>query len=295
MHDIWNPWHGCKKVSEGCQNCYMYYLDEICSSKKGNDIYKVKNKFYYPLSKDRKGKYKIKSGETIRVCMTSDFFLEEADIWRNEVWKIIKKRSDVIFSLITKRPERIKENLPLDWNSGYENVFLHITCENQVRADERLPILLDLPFKHKGIMCAPFIGKVDISKYLKTGQIQEVICGGENYGGIRECNFDWVLSLSNQCKKYNIKFCFIETGTNFIKDNKQYIIRGKKLQSQMAYRANVNFKGKDIEFNLYDELGNKLKKENLYVPKYSENCIECGSKLICNGCSKCKKCSMKNS
>ena len=27
MHDIWNPWHGCRKCSEGCQNCYMYYLD----------------------------------------------------------------------------------------------------------------------------------------------------------------------------------------------------------------------------------------------------------------------------
>ncbi|MDE7466916.1 MAG: phage Gp37/Gp68 family protein, partial [Muribaculaceae bacterium] len=21
MHDIWNPWHGCRKVSEGCQHC----------------------------------------------------------------------------------------------------------------------------------------------------------------------------------------------------------------------------------------------------------------------------------
>ena len=27
MHDIWNPWHGCKKCSEGCEKCYMYFLD----------------------------------------------------------------------------------------------------------------------------------------------------------------------------------------------------------------------------------------------------------------------------
>ena len=27
MHDIWNPWHGCARVSEGCDNCYMYYMD----------------------------------------------------------------------------------------------------------------------------------------------------------------------------------------------------------------------------------------------------------------------------
>lgn len=29
MHDIWNPWHGCRKCSEGCRNCYMYYLDSL--------------------------------------------------------------------------------------------------------------------------------------------------------------------------------------------------------------------------------------------------------------------------
>ena len=28
MHDIWNPWHGCKKISPGCANCYMYTLDK---------------------------------------------------------------------------------------------------------------------------------------------------------------------------------------------------------------------------------------------------------------------------
>ena len=29
MHDIWNPWHGCVKCSEGCQHCYMYFLDRV--------------------------------------------------------------------------------------------------------------------------------------------------------------------------------------------------------------------------------------------------------------------------
>ena len=29
MHDTWNPWHGCKKISEGCTNCYMYFLDQM--------------------------------------------------------------------------------------------------------------------------------------------------------------------------------------------------------------------------------------------------------------------------
>ena len=74
MHDIWNPWHGCRKCSEGCENCYMYFLDRM-RDQDGSRIYRTKNGFRYPLSKDRQGKYKVKSGEMIRVCMTSDFFL----------------------------------------------------------------------------------------------------------------------------------------------------------------------------------------------------------------------------
>lgn len=78
MHDIWNPWHGCVKCSEGCHNCYMYFLDRV-RDRNGADIYKTKAGFIYPLQKLRDGSYKVKSGEMIRVCMTSDFFLEEAD------------------------------------------------------------------------------------------------------------------------------------------------------------------------------------------------------------------------
>lgn len=37
MHDIWNPWHGCVKCSEGCQHCYMYFLDRV-RDKNGADI-----------------------------------------------------------------------------------------------------------------------------------------------------------------------------------------------------------------------------------------------------------------
>ena len=33
VHDIWNPWHGCKKCSEGCENCYMFYLDSLHEKK----------------------------------------------------------------------------------------------------------------------------------------------------------------------------------------------------------------------------------------------------------------------
>ena len=289
MHDIWNPWHGCVKCSEGCQNCYMYFLDRV-HGRNGSEIYRTRAGFNYPLQTYKNGEYKIKSGELIRVCMTSDFFLEEADEWRNKAWDIMKERSDVKFFLLTKRPQRVKQCLPPDWGDGWENVFFNVTCENQKRADERIPILLALPFKHKGIMCAPFIGEVSIEKYLSDGQIEQVICGGENYDGARPCNFEWVKKLRRECEKYNITFCFIETGTNFIKDGKKYHIPKKLVQSEMALKSGVNFVGKPIEFKLTDSFGLDIPQNELYVPHYGKNCDKCGSKLICNGCSDCGRC-----
>lgn len=170
MHDIWNPWHGCVKVSEGCEHCYMYYLDRT-RGKYGGEIYRTGN-LRYPLRRDRSGAYVVRPGELLRVCMTSDFFLAEADPWRPEAWEIIRQRPDVMFFLLTKRPERVRECLPPDWGEGWENVWFNVTCENQRRADERIPLLLSLPFRHKGIMCAPLIGPVRLADYLAEGQIE---------------------------------------------------------------------------------------------------------------------------
>ncbi|MBD5111562.1 MAG: DUF5131 family protein [Ruminococcaceae bacterium] len=289
MHDIWNPWHGCVKCSEGCEHCYMYFLDKQ-RDKNGAEIYRTKTAFDYPLQKSRSGAFKIQSGELIRVCMTSDFFLEEADEWRGEAWEIMRCRPDVKFFLLSKRPQRVRECLPEDWGDGWENVMFNVTCENQRRADERIPILLDLPFKHKGIMCAPFIGAVSVGKYLDSGQIEQVVCGGENYDGSRPCDFDWVKSLRNECVSRNITFCFIETGTVFIKDGKRYVLPKKQIQSEMAFKSGMNFFGKPIEWKLTDRFGNIIPKGELYIPHYGSNCGKCGSRLICNGCSNCGKC-----
>lgn len=289
MHDIWNPWHGCVKCSEGCEHCYMYFLDAL-RDKDGSEIYKTKTGFNYPLQKNRQGQYKIKSGEHIRVCMTSDFFLEEADQWRNEVWNIMRQRPDVIFFLLTKRPQRIKDHLPHDWGDGWENIILNATCENQRRADERVPILLDIPAKHKGIMCAPFIGPISLEPYLSTGQIEQVNCGGENYDGCRPCYHDWVVTLSNECRKHDVTFCFLETGTKFIKDGIQYFMPKKSVQREQAFLSGLSYIGKPMQFKLTDINGNSLTQNQLHVPYFGVPCQTCARQPFCNGCSQCEKC-----
>lgn len=224
MHDIWNPWHGCRKCSEGCANCYMYYLDGL-RGQDGSTIFRTKAGFDKPIQRDRTGAFCIRSGEMLRVSMTSDFFLEEADGWRDEAWAMMRERPDVGFCLLTKRPERVRDCLPDGWGDGWENIFFNVTCENQRRADERMPILLNLPFQHKGVMCAPLIGPISIDSYLDSGHIERVVAGGENYAGSRPCDFDWVRSLHDQCAAREVTFCFIETGTHFVKDGRHCHLR----------------------------------------------------------------------
>lgn len=290
MHDIWNPWHGCIKKSEGCQNCYMYFLDRQ-RGKNGADVFKVGNNFDYPLQKDKSGHYKIAAGEMIRVCMTSDFFLQEADPWRNEAWHIIRQRPDVIFMLLTKRPERVKDCLPENWGNGWENVFFNVTCENQSRADERIPILNSLPFKHKGVVIAPFISAVSLKKYLPDAQIEQVVAGGENYDGARPLRYEWVKALYDECVDFNIRFCFMETGTNFIKDGKTYHIPSKTLQSVQAFKSGLRHSGKPIDFKLEQTDQPSLFLTESYEKNFSSCCAQCASQMICNGCSFCKICS----
>lgn len=289
MHDIWNPWHGCTKKSEGCANCYMYFLDRMRNID-SEHVFRVKNNFDYPLQRSASGEYKVKSGETIRVCMTSDFFVPEADEWRGEAWRIIAARPDVVFYLLTKRPERVADCLPQDWGDGWENVFFNVTAENQKRADERVPILLSLPFKHRGVMVAPFIGEVSLAQYLSAGVIERVVAGGENYDGSRVLKCEWVEKLYRECVAADTTFCLIETGTRFERNGKIYNLPDKKLQSKMAYKSGYYYKGRDFEYKLDFPQAELFSSQTRYEPYFGKQCAECGSRPICNGCSRCGKC-----
>ncbi len=290
MRDIWNPWHGCVKKSEGCKNCYMFFLDAQ-RGRSGAEIFRVKNNFDYPLHKDKFGNYKIKSGEFLKVCMTSDFFLEEADQWRNAAWDIMRKRPDVVFTLVTKRPERIKQCLPSDWNDGWENIWLNVTTENQLRADERAPILLDLPFKHKGFLVAPFIGEVSLKKYLSSGLIENVWCGGENYDGARPLHYSWVERLSNECKEADVSFSFFEVGNIFIKDNQKIILKNKMEQMKLAFKQGLNYESSRPQtFNIPNLKAQGSLFDDTEPKFFQDHCNYCSQKKFCAGCSKCGKC-----
>ena len=43
--DIWTPWHGCRKYSEGCDHCYMYYLDAQRDRSGAEGVHRDRHRF----------------------------------------------------------------------------------------------------------------------------------------------------------------------------------------------------------------------------------------------------------
>ena len=234
MSVMWNMWHGCRKISEGCRNCYVYRQDANWQ-KDSSQVTKTAQ-FNLPVRRDRRGRFKIPSGTTVYTCMTSDFFIAEADAWRDEAWQMMKLRHDLQFIIITKRIDRFTLCLPDDWGEGYDNVHICSTCETQERADYRLPILLAAAAKHKSIICEPLLEPIDLTAYLHPG-IESVYVGGESGTDARVCDFEWVCSLRRQCDAAGVGFRFHQTGARLIKDGKLYRIRREHQHSQARKAA----------------------------------------------------------
>lgn len=233
---FWNPWRGCHKYSDGCKYCYIHKGE----AKRGIDTNKiVKTKqFYAPVLKTKSGDYKMKTGQIVYLCFSSDFFIEEADEWRNECWKIMKERSDLHFIFLTKRIERFMHCIPDDWGMGYDNVTVGCTIENQQTADIRLSLFNTLPIKHKNIICQPLLAPIDLTPYLSN--VELVVVGGESDCNARVLDYDWVLAIRKQCMISKVHFQFRQCGTHFIKDGKRYTLKARDLCTQ-AKKANINF------------------------------------------------------
>lgn len=233
---VYNPWHGCHKYSEGCMHCYVFRTDAKYQ-KDANDV-KMNKSFLDLTKRKRDGSYSIGNHQLIYLCFTSDFFLEDADLWRSDVWKMIKQRKDAKFLVLTKRIHRFYQCIPEDWGSEYQHVTIGCTVENQQRANERLPFYLSLPIAHKMIICEPLLEAIDLRPFLNSS-IELLLVGGESGNQARVCDYDWIVDLKQQAQAIGVPFHFKQTGANFRKDGTTYHI-ARKDQASQAKKANLN-------------------------------------------------------
>ena len=64
------------------------------------------------------------------------------------------------------------------------------------------------------------LGEIDMEKYLDTGLIEHVTCGGESGSKARPCDFRWIQDVRRQCIRHGVSFYFKQTGAVFVKDGR---------------------------------------------------------------------------
>jgi len=208
-----NFWHGCKKVSDGCKYCYMYRDKERFNQDATKVIRSSK-----PIWDKA---YKFKEPKKIFTCSWSDFFIEEADEWRPEAWKVIKDNPQHTWQILTKRPERINDHLPDDWGEGYDNVWLGISVESMGVFITRHNYFLEVNAKVRFISFEPLLSVIGAM----SGAYDWIIIGGEsgndngNYR-YRECKLKWFEFLITMAGVKNIKVFVKQLGTHLSKELK---------------------------------------------------------------------------
>ena len=134
-------------------------------------------------------------------------------------------------------------------NAGCRNVWLGVSVEDQKRADERIPDLLNTPASVRFLSCEPLLGPVDLTQinhpsidgacidamsgfHFSPGAISVpmtdntywspdrgchrldwVIVGGESGPGARPMHPDWARDLRDQCADAGVPFFFKQWGS----------------------------------------------------------------------------------
>jgi len=155
----YNVARGCSKVNNDCLFCYMM-RDGDRYGYDGNVVKRTKTVFNMPLHY-KETKSKAWNGRPlIFTSSLTDVFHPQIDSFRNEVWDIIRKCPHLIFQILTKRPERITEHLPKDWNDGWDNVWLGVSAGNQPNYDKMIYAFNTVKSKTKFLSLEPMNGEV---------------------------------------------------------------------------------------------------------------------------------------
>ena len=168
------------------------------------------------------------------VCSMGDLFHESVPFESiYKVLQVIEKCPQHTFQLLTKRPEKVLEYC--EWAVSYlnikglkyrfpNNVWLGVTAENQQTANERIPILLDIPAAKRFVSCEPLLSDIDIREWLHDSDciikgsdictcneprevcIDWVISGPETGPKAREMDIKWLYNIRRQCASANVPF-----------------------------------------------------------------------------------------
>lgn len=163
-------------------------------------------------------------------------------------FQILTKRAECMFTYMQKRSKSAQPWKDAARSLGYSlefeglslvpwplpNVWLGVSVEDQQRADERIPLLLQTPAAVRFISAEPLLGPVDlealpsvsgIGRYLDAlsdagakfsdvpGRLDWVIVGGESGPGARPCDIAWIRSIVAQCQRASVPLFVKQMGS----------------------------------------------------------------------------------
>ena len=268
-NSTWNPVTGCSRVSPGCEHCYAESLSLRMgwSKKPWTAINAAEN---VVLHEDRLGlPLRWQKPRMIFANSMSDLFHEQVpDAFIDKVFGVMGLATGHTFQVLTKRPERMREYLGNDMRAAVveeaadmvfcklagcgtflpqwplPNVWIGTSIEDQRRADERIPHMLDIHWPVRFLSCEPLLGPVDLTKveplrwhksydpedpkvYINAltghvagpddmlpGRINWVIDGGESGPGFRPADTDWYRAIRDACVAAGVPY-FHKQGSAF--------------------------------------------------------------------------------
>jgi protein gp37 len=240
----WNPTTGCDQVSPGCDHCYALTLAKRLkamgqpkyqrdgdprTSGPGFALTVHENALDIPRS--------WRAPRRVFVNSMSDLFHPKVpDEFIARVFAVMALADHHTFQVLTKRPKRMRALLTSQkWQHGYftealallganrapwpvlplPNVWLGTSVEDQQRADERIPALLDTPAAVSFLSMEPLLGPVDLvnmaSEPFHYG-LGWIIVGGESGPGARPMHPQWARDLRDQAVAFGVPFLFKQWG-----------------------------------------------------------------------------------
>jgi len=237
--ETWNPVTGCTPISEGCERCYA---KRMANRLQGRFGYPEAPNHFSPVYHNDRLEQPLKWKKPRRVFIGSmgDLFHEDlrnVDIKQYPpsvfywIMEMIRFAPQHTFMMLTKRPGEMADRLKslsfqpydqteVDAFKGYyrdllplQNLWIGVSAENQKRADERIPVLLQIPAAVRFVSVEPILKETDLYHYLypitngpssvRPG-LDWVVIGCESGPGRRKTELKWIENAVMQCSDAGI-------------------------------------------------------------------------------------------
>lgn len=230
-HDTRNLWWGCVEVSPQCDYCYARTWDK----RLGGDHWGAHGprlaikSVWRGLAQAQAEAAAVGTLRTQFMHSMSDIFERDLPLvnrkgeplqqttgdLRNRLFtEVVPQSPNLIFLLLTKRPQNIARMVPPAWlDTPPANVWYGVSAgTGEQDSDQRaLDALLAVPGRHF-VSAEPLLGPLDLFAYLAAKRIGWVIAGGESGAHARATHPDWLRQIRNDCVLAGVPFFFKQWG-----------------------------------------------------------------------------------